>query len=652
MRMAGYPSSMRKTTYLLFIILLLANAPAMAQTLRVSIFPFSPPFSYFSVQGQQRELAGYTVDECLSIGKFIGREIEFVEASSIARQADAVRSSDIPVIAHDSREYADQHGFVFLPVGVSLQHHLYRNKSCQTNINLLNPLTWEGKRFVKVKGAPYVEEVPSPPGTIEAPSALEALHILNDGVADIFVAPSERVADHIITTHDLNSIRKEGSFIGEAPLGLVVDPTDTLLISQLSEAIKTLERNGSLARIRGKWFNQDKELAFTKYAKHIAGISLTIGLAFLGFALWNISLKRRVEKVTRDMRRTEQRYRSLIESSPDMIFLITEDGTILHANERAMSNMLLTPSYQGMNIRDLVAEQDREEVPAFIKKVFHDGCDKYEFHMDERTNAVLEVEIAGRLIQGTGHAGQLACLFARNVTDRNRMEEELIQSERLAIIGKMAACVAHEINNPLGIIQYNAEDMLYAEEMSDDAKDSLTAISRNASRAADTITHMMDLASPKPMAKDLLHLEDEVKDSISLLGPKLKKVRLTLEFKRPPLTMQGDSRAIQQVLVNLLLNALGCMNDEGTIDIQGSKTADGIRLAIKDEGTGIAQKDLPRIFDPFFTSRENGFGLGLFITRRIVERHDGIIFAESEPGGGTQMVIEFPTQTEEGSTDG
>jgi signal transduction histidine kinase len=284
-------------------------------------------------------------------------------------------------------------------------------------------------------------------------------------------------------------------------------------------------------------------------------------------------------------------------------------------------------------------------VALFLKKVFNDGCDKYEFRMELGKGEILEVEIAGRIIQGAPRTQQMACLFARNVTERNRMENELIQSERLGIIGKMAAGVAHEINNPLGIIRYNAEDLLFAEELSDEARDGLNAISRNAARAGDTIASLLDLASPKPMVKSVLDLEEIVRDSIALLGPKIKNVTLTLTMKDAPLSICGDSPALHQVMVNLLLNAISSMEDQKEIHISGDRSADGVRLVVADTGKGIRQEDLAQVFEPFFSSRKNGFGLGLFITRRIVERHYGVIFAESQMGKGACFILEFPTCT-------
>ena len=643
-----------KVTFLhrihLLLFIVLAASPALAaEPLRISIFPFSPPFSFYAVQDGNKHLQGYTIDESLAVGKELKQPVEFITVSAIDRQVGILKKGDIALIAHDSASYAKTHGLTFLPVGVSLQHHLYIHETCKPGIDLHSPKTFRDKRVATVKGAPYVMDISMIPNIIEAPSALEALNLLNQGIADIYIAPSERVADYLITANNFDAVVKEGDFIGEAPLGFIVNPDDTELIQRLKIAIKTLERKGSLASIRDKWFDQTNGFNLSKYSKHIALTALGIAALFVMFGVWNISLKRRVAQVAQDLRQTEQRYRDLIESSPDMIFLVTEAGEILHANERACTNLHLKLPFEGLNLQDLIAPEDRAEVAPFLGKVFNDGCDKFEFRMDEKTGQDIEVEIAGRILQGPIQPGLLACLFARNVTDRNRMEEELIQSERLGIIGKMAAGVAHEINNPLGIIRFNAEDLLYAEEMSSEAREGLTAISRNAARAADTITHMLDLASPKPMANDIFYLEEAVKDSVALLGPKIKKATLTLDIQNKPLSMRGDSRAIQQVLVNLLLNALNSMQGKGSISIYGDRSHEGIRLVIEDKGKGIAKKDLPHIFDPFFTSRKNGFGLGLFITRRIVERHEGIIFAESEPDEGTRMILEFPLHENEES---
>ena len=296
-----------------------------------------------------------------------------------------------------------------------------------------------------------------------------------------------------------------------------------------------------------------------------------VGLLFLIIVLWNVSLKRRVRKAGSDLQRTEQRYRDLIESSPDMIFLVNEIGDILHANERARTFLLFPEQEGAVNLSQITTPDDAEEIVIFLTKVYNDGCDKHELSMLAASGHSMEVEVAGRVIQGPLNTDLLACLFARNVTERNRMEEELIQSERLGIIGKMAASVAHEINNPLSIIQANAEDLMFEEAVSDEVRDGLSAIQRNAERAGEITKGLLEAASPLPMEVKRLNVAELIRNSLSLLGPKVKKNQINLVIMEGPLFIKGDSRAMQQVLVNLLFNSLEHSDEHGSILIMARR---------------------------------------------------------------------------------
>jgi PAS domain S-box-containing protein len=475
---------------------------------------------------------------------------------------------------------------------------------------------------------------------------MEALTMVSQGTMDVFVAPSERVADDLIDRYQISGIIKKGVVLGETPVGIIVTRTKPRLAGRVRDAFTHLQQVGLAAQLRDKWFGKPTLTEDLRaYAKYVAIGSGVVGVIFIVIVVWNVLLKRRVEEVTLNLRRTEQRYRDLIESSPDMIFLVTEQGDILHANERART-FLLFPEGEAPNLQQLVTRDYRDEISAFLSKVFNDGCDKHDLQMISATSHTMEVEVAGRIIQGGAREQVLACLFARNVTERNRMEEELMQSERLGIIGKMAASLAHEINNPLGIIQANAEDLMYEEGASDSVKEGLAAIQRNAIRAGEITTGLLEAATPRPMIMEILDVRTLITDSLMLLGSKNKRDRVTLEIEDHPLHIRGDERALQQVLVNLVFNSLAVTDEDGSITILAQGDGDGeqetVRIEVRDTGKGIPRENLTQIFEPFFSSRKGGFGLGLFITRRMVQRLDGLIFAESEPGRGTSMFLEFP----------
>lgn len=605
----------------------------------------SPPFSFLSVKDGKQGVRGYSVDEMILLGKIMGADMEFKPIHDLDRRRELFLNGSVDILAHDSKETAEVLGAIWIPVGISLRHHLYVNENCRS-VTCLRDLS--KKKVVAITSAPYSGEIHLPEDVIWLSSPMEALNMVSQGVMDVFVAPSERVADDLIDRYQIPNILKKGVVLGESPLGIIVPGRRPELATQIEDAFRRLRESGLAARLRDKWFGKPTITDDIRhYAKYVAVASGAAGIIFIAIVAWNVSLKRRVDRVTQDLRRTEQRYRDLIESSPDMIFLVNEQGHVLHANERARDSLRFPPEDGVVNLRQLVTREYADEIDAFLKKVFNDGCDKFEFEMVGAASQPMEVEVAGRIIQGPVLTQLLACLFARNVTERNRMEEELIQSERLGIIGKMAASLAHEINNPLGVIQANAEDLMFEEGLTQDVKDGLKAVQRNAIRAGEITKGLLEAATPKPMVLEVVELGELVHDALSLLGSRRKRERVEVDLPGAPMYIRGDVRALQQVLMNLVFNSLAVTEEGERILIRAKKAGQGedetVRLEVSDNGTGIERHNLTQIFEPFFSSRKGGFGLGLFVTRRMVERHDGLIFAESEPGKGTCMYLEFPS---------
>ncbi|MGE4422160.1 MAG: ATP-binding protein [Pseudodesulfovibrio sp.] len=623
----------------------LSQGPALARPVyHVGTRALSPPFSFLAVKNGVQGVRGYSVDEMVMLGKIMGADMEFRAIHDLDKRRELFLNGSVDILAHDSKQAADELDAIWIPVGISLRHHLYVNKDCRS-VTCLRDLN--NRKVVAITAAPYNADIKLGDETVWMSSPMEALNMVSQGVMDVFVAPSERVADDLIDRYQIPNIMKKGVVLGESPLGIIVPRNRPELAEDLRQAFHHLQTTGLDGQLRDKWFGKPTITDDIRhYAKYAAIASGAAGIIFIAIVAWNVSLKRRVDRVTQDLRRTEQRYRDLIESSPDMIFLVNEEGLVLHANERAHDSLRFPPPAEEVNLRQLTTREYADEIDAFLKKVFNDGCDKFEFQMVGGTGQPMEVEVAGRIIQGPVQTQLLACLFARNVTERNRMEEELIQSERLGIIGKMAASLAHEINNPLGVIQANAEDLMFEENMTPEVKSGLLAVQRNAIRAGEITKGLLEAATPKPMSMDIIEVGDLVRDALSLLGSR-KRERVEQELPGEPLFIRGDERALQQVLMNLVFNSLAVTGEGERILIRAKKAGQGedetVRLEVSDNGTGIERHNLTQIFEPFFSSRKGGFGLGLFITRRMVERHDGLIFAESEPGKGTCMYLEFPS---------
>ena len=237
--------------------------------------------------------------------------------------------------------------------------------------------------------------------------------------------------------------------------------------------------------------------------------------------------------------------------------------------------------------------------------------------------------------------------MANEIEDR---QEALVQSRKIAAIGTFTSGIAHELNNPINNIRLTAEALL--EEVDtltvEETKELGMDIMNQADRASDIVKNLLDFSrtdcsstlarlSPKEVLESTYKL---VKNQIIVDGVSLIS---NIPDNLPPI--YGNLRKLQQVFLNLLLNAIQAMPDGGTITVTASQESDRmVRVDVTDTGTGIRPEDLEHIFDPFYTTKEvgAGTGLGLSVTYSIVKKHGGHIEVKSEPGKGTTFSVFFP----------
>jgi PAS domain S-box-containing protein len=252
--------------------------------------------------------------------------------------------------------------------------------------------------------------------------------------------------------------------------------------------------------------------------------------------------------------------------------------------------------------------------------------------------------------------GMTAMALITDITERKRAEAELraqrealFQTEKLAALGTLTAGIAHEMNNPLGIITSRIEVMLLdAEELNLPAQilDDLRVLHRATQRVARIATNLRSFARQTPREHTTIDLNAVVEETLLLMQKPLEvdRIRLvtSLEPALPPI--MGDASTLQQVLLNLVTNAREAMASGGDIRIEtGPAERPGlVRLVIADTGPGISAEELSKIFDPFYTTKRSGTGLGLSVSYGIVRDHQGTIDVQSIPGCGTTFVLVFP----------
>lgn len=237
----------------------------------------------------------------------------------------------------------------------------------------------------------------------------------------------------------------------------------------------------------------------------------------------------------------------------------------------------------------------------------------------------------------------------RDITHETQMQQNLIQAERLATLGMLAGNVAHEINNPLGGIL--AFTQLASRELADDhpAKADLDEIRQAAQRCKAIVEDLLNLSrQPKEKEKEPLDLNKSIEATLPLMRLRMKEGRVQLieelDESLPP--VRGNAGQIQQVIVNLLTNALHAMPDGGEVRLATCAVTHGkaVEIIVEDHGHGIASENLTKIFDPFFTTKRagEGAGLGLAITRNLIWEHGGSIDVKSETGKGSTFSVRLP----------
>jgi len=233
----------------------------------------------------------------------------------------------------------------------------------------------------------------------------------------------------------------------------------------------------------------------------------------------------------------------------------------------------------------------------------------------------------------------------KDVTEEREVTRRLFQAEKMAALGQLAGGVAHEINNPLGGILAFAQIMSQDDRTAQDLEN-LRLINDAALRAKRIVESLLRFSRvPQEHERGEVELAKVVEDALFLLGSQLKDARVAVERRLAPVRVTGNANQLQQVVVNLVVNALQAVGDAGRIAVEtGAAPGGRVRLAVSDTGPGVPPELAERIFEPFFTTKPEGqgTGLGLSICYRIAEEHGGSIRMEPPPGGGARFVVDLP----------
>ncbi|MBW2609348.1 MAG: ATP-binding protein [Deltaproteobacteria bacterium] len=238
-------------------------------------------------------------------------------------------------------------------------------------------------------------------------------------------------------------------------------------------------------------------------------------------------------------------------------------------------------------------------------------------------------------------------LIEQRAREQRELEEQLHLAERLAALGEMVAGVSHEIKNPLGIIRSTAELLGGMPDADETQKRLSGVITEESSRLNEIVTEFLDFARPQEPNLQECYLEEILQKNISFLGPELENQGIIVNdnLNGRSLKLQADQELLYRALLNIFINSMQSMNNAGSINVKVEEDKGYYLIKIEDTGSGISQENMKKIFNPFFTTKEKGSGLGLSIVKKIIEGHKGSIGIESIEDTGTMVSIQLPQKT-------
>ncbi len=375
-----------------------------------------------------------------------------------------------------------------------------------------------------------------------------------------------------------------------------------------------------------------------------------------------------LEKRTQELGDSERRYRSLFDAIPDMVFVLDDADRLIQVNGQVARELGRDPDdLDRLNMLELVAPGMAPDTVLGIEEIREAGFGNFETHLLGPDGSKLTVEITGAATEDGGATALL--MVARNVTTKRAEEEQqrrfaqqLAHSQRLESLGVLAGCIAHDFNNLLVGILGNASLALLDIPTEAPYCESIDQIQIAAKRAAELTQQILTFSGRGNIVMESLDLSELVSEMGKLLDPAVsKKARISYLLQPRLMSVKADASQLRQVVMNLMMNASDALNgDSGVIHVETSEveiSGDALReyylgeaavpgtyvcLEVEDDGCGMDEQSMSQIFDPFYTTKVDGRGLGLAATLGIIRAHGGLLSVISEPGRGTRFRVLLP----------
>jgi PAS domain S-box-containing protein len=343
------------------------------------------------------------------------------------------------------------------------------------------------------------------------------------------------------------------------------------------------------------------------------------------------------------LKTNEKKYRSIFEKSKDIIFLTDEELNFKDVNEAALPLLGFSKEeLMAMNLSDIVEQAQHKK---YLQQTLQARkvVDDWEVVLNTKDGDKKYCILTAALENEDGSEGYIQGIL-HDITNLKKIEKANLQGEKLAAAGRLVRTLAHEVRNPLNNITLSVEQM--QQDMTDDTSMLyLDIIHRNSRRISDLISELLNTSRPSEITLKRVTMQAVIDDVIaaSIDRLTLKHAKLQVNYPDAALLIMADKEKLKLALLNIVINAIEAMDEQtGKLVISVEKNAESAVLQISDNGSGISEENIARLFEPYFTQKRNGMGLGLAFTLNILQAHKAEIEVSSALKEGTQFNIKFP----------
>lgn len=471
----------------------------------------------------------------------------------------------------------------------------------------------------------------------------EGLNLLIDGSVEAVIGDEPVITYLLNTNENLQSLNLYNYILYEEEVVFAVSKLKPELVPILNKAIKQINKRGQLEKIQQKWFGISTPLITNSTKNDIISIIIVpaflLGIVLIFISLNNLSLKKQVKIRTKELEHSKNELQIIFDGISEYMLVVGLNKKIINGNK---------------GLADYLSIQSDSMIGQTCDNYLKNFCvNCSECQIDEtlilQKNIQREKLVGNEIFEMISYplkgAENTVLISLKNITIEKINKNKILQANKMIAVGQLAAGMAHEIRNPLGIIRTQSYLLRICDKIDEQMKKSLDYIDTGVSRASSIIDNILNFSRISSDNNEIIVLYDMISGIMVLQEDLIKKKKINVVLsceKNEKISLNMES--LKHIILNITSNAIDSMNDNGILKISAILENEEIILSFEDNGRGIDKKNIEKIFNPFFTTKElgRGTGLGLFIVYSEVEKLGGKIEVQSDLGVGTKFTVTIP----------